>query len=156
VAFTPEQAQHHHATLIGEVVRMLCAGVVHGDLSEFNILLAHIPGEGDLPGVDEPVIIDLPQAVDAAGNNHAQRMLLRDVANLRDFFGQFAPELLKTAYGPEIWSLYQAGLLSKETPLTGHFERSTADVDMQAVLREIDDARDEEAARRLRMATPAL
>jgi RIO kinase 1 len=153
VAFTPEQALQHHATLIAEVVRMLCAGVVHGDLSEFNILLAHIPGEGDQPGVDEPVIIDLPQAVDAAGNNHAQRMLLRDVGNLRDFFGQFAPALLKTEYGPEIWSLYQAGLLSNETPLTGRFERSTADVDMQAVLREIDDARDEEAARRLRMAT---
>jgi RIO kinase 1 len=117
--------------------------------------LAHIPGEGDLPGVDEPVIIDLPQAVDAAGNNHAQRMLLRDVGNLRDFFGQFAPALLKTDFGPEIWSLYQAGLLSNETPLTGHFERSTADVDMVAVLREIDDARDQEAARRLRMATPA-
>ena len=153
VAFTPEQALQHHATLIGEVVRMLCAGVVHGDLSEFNILLAHMPGEGDLPGVDEPVIIDLPQAVDAAGNNHAQRMLLRDVGNLRDFFGQFAPVLRQTEYGPEIWSLYQAGLLSNETPLTGRFERSTADVDMQAVLREIDDARDEEAARRLRMAT---
>ena len=152
VAFTPEQALQHHATLIGEVVRMLCAGVVHGDLSEFNVLLAHIPGEGDQTGVDEPVIIDLPQAVDAAGNNHAQRMLLRDVGNLRDFFGQFAPELLKTEFGPEIWSLYQAGLLSHETPLTGRFERSSADVDMQAVLREIDDARDEEAARRLRMA----
>ena len=155
VAFTPEQALQHHATLIAEVVRMLCAGVVHGDLSEFNILLAHLPGEGDQPGVDEPVIIDLPQAVDAAGNNHAQRMLLRDVGNLRDFFGQFAPELRQTEFGPEIWSLYQAGLLSNETPLTGHYERSTADVDMQAVLREIDDARDEEAARRLRMATPA-
>ena len=155
VAFTPAQALQHHATLIGEVVRMLCAGVVHGDLSEFNILLAHIPGEGDLTGVDEPVIIDLPHAVDAAGNHHAQRMLLRDVGNLRDFFGQFAPALRQTDYGPEIWILYQAGLLSNETPLTGRFERSTADVDMQAVLREIDDARDEEAARRLRMATPS-
>ena len=153
VAFTPAQALQHHATLIGEVVRMLCAGVVHGDLSEFNILLAHIPGEGDLPSLDEPVIIDLPQAVDAAGNLHAQRMLLRDVGNLRDFFGQFAPELRQTDYGPEIWSLYQAGLLGNETALTGRFERSTADVDMAAVLREIDDARDEEAARRLRMAT---
>jgi RIO kinase 1 len=150
VAFTPEQALQHHATLIGEVVRMLCAGVVHGDLSEFNILLAN---SGDTDNVDFPVIIDLPQAVDAAGNNHAQRMLLRDVANLRDFFGQFAPALLKTDFGPEIWSLYQGGLLSNETPLTGHFERSTADVDMQAVLREIDDARAEDAARRLRMAT---
>ncbi|HNV59244.1 MAG TPA: PA4780 family RIO1-like protein kinase [Rhodoferax sp.] len=153
VAFTREQALQHHATLIAEVVRMLCAGVVHGDLSEFNILLAHTPGADGADSVDEPVIIDLPQAVDAAGNNHAQRMLLRDVNNLRDFFGQFAPELLHTQYGPEIWSLYQAGLLSNETVLTGRFERSHADVDMQAVLREIDDARAEDAARRLRMAT---
>ena len=156
VAFTPEQAVQHHATLIGEVVRMLCAGVVHGDLSEFNILLAHMAGEDGAEGRDEPVIIDLPQAVDAAGNNHAQRMLMRDVANLRDFFGQFAPALLKTDYGPEMWSLYQAGLLSNETPLTGHYERSNADVDMEAVLREIDDARAEDAARRLRMATGPL
>ena len=154
VAFTAEQALQHHATLIAEVVRMLCAGVVHGDLSEFNILLAHTPGRGDAPGLDEPVIIDLPQAVDAAGNNHAQRMLLRDVGNLRDFFGQFAPALLKTDYGPEIWSLYQAGLLSNDTQLTGHFERSKADVDMTAVLREIDDARADDAARRLRMSMP--
>jgi len=153
VAFTSEQALRHHATLIAEVVRMLCAGVVHGDLSEFNILLAHTPGVEGAEGVDEPVIIDLPQAVDAAGNNHAQRMLLRDVANLRDFFGQFAPELLHTDYGPEIWSLYQSGLLSNETVLTGVYERAHADVDMQAVLREIDDARAEDAARRLRMAT---
>jgi len=154
VSFTPAQALQHHAALIAEVVRMLCAGVVHGDLSEFNILLAHTPGLGDTPGVDEPVIIDLPQAVDAAGNNHAQRMLLRDVGNLRDFFGQFAPALLKTDYGPEMWSLYQAGLLGNETILTGHFERANADVDMIAVLREIDDARAEDAARRLRMSLP--
>ncbi|MDP3192063.1 PA4780 family RIO1-like protein kinase [Rhodoferax sp.] len=153
VAFTPEQARAHHTTLIAEVVRMLCAGVVHGDLSEFNILLAHTPGTDGADGVDGPVIIDLPQAVDAAGNNHAQRMLLRDVANLRDFFGQFAPELLATQYGPEIWSLYQAGLLGNESVLSGHFERAQASVDMQAVLREIDDARAEDAARRLRMAT---
>jgi RIO kinase 1 len=152
VSFTSEQALRHHATLIREVVRMLCAGVVHGDLSEFNILLAHTFGEGDAEGVDVPVIIDLPQAVDAAGNNHAQRMLMRDVANLRDFFGQFAPALLGTDYGPEIWSLYQGGLLSNETVLTGRYERERADVDMVAVLREIDDARAEDAARRLRMA----
>ena len=151
VAFTPEQALQHHRTLIGEVVRMVCAGVVHGDLSEFNILLA------DEAGQDVPVIIDLPQAVDAAGNNHAQRMLLRDVANLRDFFGQFAPELLGSDYGPEIWSLYQQGVLAQDTLLTGRFDRSTADVDLSAVMREIDDARAEDAARRLRMqqaATP--
>nr|WP_315480212.1 PA4780 family RIO1-like protein kinase [uncultured Rhodoferax sp.] len=147
VAFTEAQALQHHATLVAEVVRMVCAGVVHGDLSEFNILLANADG------VDFPVIIDLPQAVDAAGNNHAQRMLMRDVANLRDFFGQFAPALLTTDYGPEIWSLYQGGLLSNETVLTGHYERAHADVDMAGVLREIDDARAEDAARRLRMAT---
>ena len=148
VAFAPEQALAHHATLIAEVVRMLCAGVVHGDLSEFNILLAHVNG------VDTPVIIDLPQAVDAAGNNHAQRMLLRDVQNLRDFFGQFAPALLATDFGPEIWSLYQAGLLTNDTPLTGQFAHSTTAVDVGGVLREIDDARAEDAARRLRMAAP--
>jgi RIO kinase 1 len=155
VAFTAAQARQHHATLITEVVRMLCAGVVHGDLSEFNILLAHIHGADGAEGVDEPVIIDLPQAVDAAGNNHAQRMLMRDVANLRDFFGQFAPELLATEFGPEIWSLYQGGLLTHETVLTGRYERAHADVDMIAVLREIDDARAEDAARRLRMSTAA-
>ncbi|MNT38540.1 RIO1 family protein [compost metagenome] len=158
VSFTPEDARTHHATLVAEVVRMLCAGVVHGDLSEFNILLAHLPGvdgEAGEGGSDGPVIIDLPQAVDAAGNNHAQRMLMRDVANLRDFFGQFAPELRTTQYGPEIWSLYQTGLLSNETPLTGRYAPEHVDVDMQAVLREIDDARDEDAARRLRMATAA-
>ena len=102
VAFTPEQARAHHATLLKEVVRMLCAGVVHGDLSEFNILLA----------ADGPVVIDLPQAVDAAGNNHAERMLLRDVGNLRGFFGRFAPELLHTEHGHEIWDLYRRGVLT--------------------------------------------
>jgi len=142
VVLTQEEALAHHAMLIGEVVRMLCAGVVHGDLSEFNILLA----------ADGPVIIDLPQAVDAAGNNHAQRMLLRDVANLRGFFGGFAPQLLPTEYGAEIWDLYQRGMLSNETPLTGHFERKAGAVDVGGLMREIDDARAEDAARRLRMA----
>jgi len=139
--FTPAEARLHHGTLLREVVRMLCAGVVHGDLSEFNVLL----------GADGPVIIDLPQAVDAAGNNHAQRMLLRDVANLRDFFGRFAPELLATTYGAEIWDQYQRGTLLPEAVLSGRFERPVAPVDMGGVLREIDDARAEEAARRLRL-----
>jgi RIO kinase 1 len=145
VAFTPEQALAHHASLLSEVVRMLCAGVVHGDLSEFNILLA----------ADGPVIIDLPQAVDAAGNNHAKRMLLRDVENLRDFFGRFAPELLATDHGSEIWALYERGVLTPETPLTGVFVQPSGTVDVGGVMREIDDARAEEAARRLRMATPS-
>ncbi len=144
VVLTPGQAQAHHASLLLEVVRMLCAGVVHGDLSEFNILLA----------ADGPVIIDLPQAVDAAGNNHAQRMLLRDVANLRDFFGRAAPELLQTDYGPEIWGLYQRGVLRPDTVLTGKFKHQSGPVDVGNVMRVIDDARAEEAARVLRMATP--
>ena len=144
VVFTPEDAHRHHASLLKEVVRMLCAGVVHGDLSEFNVLLA----------ADGPVIIDLPQAVDAAGNNHAGRMLLRDVANLRNFFGQFAPDLLKTHYGDEMWELYQRGVLTTDTVLTGRFNHKAGPVDLGGVLREVDDARDEEAARRLRMQAP--
>ena len=143
VVFSPDDALRHHATLIKEVVRMLCAGVVHGDLSEFNILLA----------ADGPVVIDLPQAIDAAGNNHAQRMLQRDVDNLKNFFGQFAPALLATRYGEEIWSLYHRGALSVESVLTGTFERSAKSVDVGAVLREVDDARAEEAARVVRMQT---
>ena len=143
VAFTPEEARGHHAALLTEVVRMLCAGVVHGDLSEFNILLA----------ADGPVIIDLPQAVDAAGNNHASRMLLRDVGNLSGYFGRYAPELLPTDFGPEIWDLYQRGMLHPDVVLTGRFDRSTAAVDLGSVLREIDDARADEAARRLRLQT---
>jgi RIO kinase 1 len=143
VTFTPEQARAHHATLMVEVVRMLCAGIVHGDLSEFNILL----------GADGPVIIDLPQAVDAAGNNHAMRMLLRDVDNLRGFFGRFAPELLPTHYGLEIWDLYQRGELNVEVKLTGRFEQKSAPVDLVNVMREIDDVRAEERARLMRMAT---
>ena len=139
VEFTPEDAIKHHATLLAEVVRMLCAGVVHGDLSEFNVLL----------GADGPVIIDLPQAVDAAGNNHASRMLLRDVANLTSFFGRFAPTLLSTDYGHEIWDLYKSGRLVPDAALTGLFEHSVAPVDVDGVMREIDDVRAEEAARRL-------
>jgi RIO kinase 1 len=142
VIFSEEDARLHHASLLREVVRMLCAGVVHGDLSEFNILLA----------ADGPVIIDLPQAVDAAGNNHASRMLLRDVGNLRGFFGRFAPELLATEYGPEIWDLYRRGLLTTETPLTGRFVPDESNVDLVSVMREIRDAASEDEARRQRMA----
>ena len=141
ISFTPDDARVHHQTLLREVVRMLSAGVVHGDLSEFNILF----------GADGPVIIDLPQAVDAAGNNHAADMLERDVANLRNYFGRFAPELLKTDYGREIWALYEKGLLVPDVVLTGRFVRKLGPVDLGAVLRGIDDAKDEEAARRLRM-----
>ena len=120
---------------------MLCAGVIHGDLSEFNILLA---GDG-------PVIIDLPQAVDAAGNNHAQRLLLRDVDNLRDFFGRFAPDLLATQFGAEIWALYTRGVLQPGSRLSGRFDAPQASVDVADVLRVVGDARDDEAARLLRV-----
>ena len=140
--FSEADALQHHATLIDEVVRMLCAGVIHGDLSEFNVLLA----------ADGPVIIDLPQAVDAAGNNHAPRMLMRDVDNLRTFFGRHAPALLRTQYGPEIWALYAGGLLVPDMPLTGRYEPKAGAVDLSGVLREIEDARLEEAARLQRMA----
>jgi RIO kinase 1 len=139
--FSDADARRHHATLVAEVVRMLCAGVVHGDLSEFNVLLA----------ADGPVIIDLPQAVDAAGNNHAARMLLRDVDNLRHFFGRHAPALLATRYGPEIWALYAGGRLVPDMPLTGRYDHRPGAVDLSGLLREIEDARLEEAARVLRM-----
>jgi len=141
VAFTEEEAIACHHSLMKEVVRMLCAGVIHGDLSEFNILIS----------ADGPVIIDLPQAVDAAGNNHAQAMLTRDVNNLRTYFGQYAPSLLTTQYAKEIWSLYEHGNLHPEVELTGLFESTLPPVDLEGVMREIDDARDEEAARLLRL-----
>ena len=141
VHFTPDQALAHHEILLREVVRMLCAGVVHGDLSEFNILIA----------ADGPVIIDLPQAVDAAGNNHAAGMLERDVANLRNYFGRFAPDLLSTDYGREVWSLYERGLLTTDSVLTGRFNPNLKPVDLESVLLGIEDARFEEAARKLRM-----
>ena len=141
VDFTPEEARIHFQALLRQVVLMLCAGVIHGDLSEFNILL----------GSEGPVIIDLPQAVDAAGNNHAPDMLVRDVANLTSYFGRFAPELLKTEYGKEIWALYEHGELHPQVPLTGYFAHSTKPVDLDGVIREIDDARAEDEARRLRM-----
>ncbi|MCD6706067.1 MAG: serine protein kinase RIO [Thiobacillus sp.] len=141
VEFTPELARVHFQVLLKQVVLMLCAGVIHGDLSEFNILIS----------ADGPVIIDLPQAVDAAGNNHAPDMLARDVANLTGYFGRFAPELLGTDYGKEIWALYEHGALHPDVPLTGRFAHSTKPVDLDGVLREIDDARAEEEARQLRM-----
>jgi RIO kinase 1 len=141
VEFTPEQARTHFHALIRQVVLMLCAGVIHGDLSEFNILISH----------DGPVIIDLPQAVDAAGNNHAKAMLERDVANLADYFGRYAPELATTQYGKEIWSLYEHGELTPDTPLSGRFRQSGKPVDLDSVMREIEDVRLDEEARVRRM-----
>ena len=139
--FSEEEAIELHHELIQEVVRMLCAGVIHGDLSEYNILM-------DPYG---PVIIDLPQAINAAGNPHAEMMLMRDVQNLKDFFGQFAPQLKHTRYGLEIWNLYEAGELTPDTVLTGEAEEDLHQADLVSVLREIEDARREEEARLARM-----
>jgi RIO kinase 1 len=136
VELTPERARECHAYLINQVVRMLCAGIIHGDLSEYNILMA----------TEGPVIIDLPQAVDAAGNNEARPMLLRDVQNLAIYFGQFAPELLTTDYGKEIWKLYEAGALTPEYALTGHFAADTTPVDMAGLMHEIEETRREQEA----------
>lgn len=136
---TPEQARDIHRALIREVVRMLCAGVVHADLSEYNVLLGH----------DGPVIIDLPQAVDAAGNAHAAGMLERDVANITSYLGRFAPELLDTRYGKEIWELYKSGELHPESELTGRFERVEKAVDVDAVIQVVDHALNEEALRQM-------
>jgi RIO kinase 1 len=132
-----EQALAYHAQLLRQVVLMLCAGVIHGDLSEYNILV-------DAAG---PVIIDLPQAIDAASNTEAGAMLERDVANLAACLGRFAPEITDTQYGKEIWALYSAGLLTPETVLTGQVAPDTRPADVGAVLREIDIARREEEER---------
>lgn len=137
LALTEEQALEFHALLIRQVVLMLCTGVIHGDLSEFNILV-------DANG---PVIIDLPQAVDAAANNNAFRMLARDVENLAAHFGQFAQTLLDTRYAEEIWAIYQTGDLAPDTPLTGRFCEDDSPADVQAVMREIVAARAEHEAR---------
>jgi RIO kinase 1 len=133
----PEQARDWHRFLMNQIVRMLCAGLIHGDLSEFNVLLA----------ADGPVIIDLPQAIDAAGNNNAFRMLARDVENITAYCGRYAPELRTTHYAHEIWKLFQSAALRPDTELTGQhvFDETTADVD--GVLHQIEEARREAEAR---------
>ena len=138
LVMSKEQALEYHALLIKEVVRMLCAGIVHGDLSEFNVLI-------DSNG---PVIIDLPQAVDAAANNNAPGMLERDVNNMTAYFGRFAPELLTTRYGKEIWKIYESGNLTPDVILTGQFKSSTKQADVGSIMREINDARDDAIRRK--------
>ncbi|PRB81603.1 PA4780 family RIO1-like protein kinase [Pseudomonas sp. MYb185] len=137
VSMSAEQAIEDHALVMEFVKRMLCEGLVHGDLSEFNVL------------VDEhgPVIIDLPQAVDAAANNNAFSMLQRDVANMSLYYGQYAPELLDTRYAKEMWALYEEGNLTPDTPLTGQFADSDEAADVDAVVAEIKAAQVEEQER---------
>ena len=131
VKLTGSKAREYHRAMIAQIVLMLCAGLVHGDLSEYNVLV----------GSDGLVIIDLPQAMDAAGNNNAAAMLVRDVANMTAYFGRFAPELLVTDYGREIWKLYASGELSPETVLTGRFEQNSRPADVHGVMRDVDSAR---------------
>ncbi len=142
VSMSEEQALEDHATVINDVKRMLVAGLVHGDLSEFNVL------------VDDygPVIIDLPQAVDAAANNHAFSMLERDVRNMTEYYGQYAPQLLKTNYAKEMWALYEDGNLTADTILTGLYEESTESADVDSVMDEIRAVLAEERKRKEREA----
>jgi RIO kinase 1 len=133
VELTPEQARLFHVELVRDVVRMLCLGLIHGDLSEYNVLVAPVG----------PVIIDLPQVVSASGNNAARAMLLRDVHNLRDSLSRFAPELAATHFGEEMWALYEKGELRADTELTGAFVFDEHSADVYAIQMSIEDARQE-------------
>ena len=139
VEMSEELALEYHAMLVNQVVRMLCAGLIHGDLSEYNILVAE----------SGPVIIDLPQAIDAAGNSNAAEMLKRDVANLRSYFSAFAPALIDTQYGKEIWARYESGVLTPELPLTGRVALDERVADVEAVLMQVEMAIRENEIRRM-------
>ena len=139
VEMSEELALEYHAMLVNQVVRMLCAGLIHGDLSEYNILVAE----------SGPVIIDLPQAIDAAGNSNAAEMLERDVANLRSYFSAFAPALIDTQYGKEIWARYESGVLTPELPLTGRVALDERVADVEAVLMQVEMAIRENEIRRM-------
>ncbi len=139
---TEADARAYHAFMIHQVVLMLCAGIVHGDLSEYNILI-------DANG---PVIIDLPQAIDASANNNAKRILEHDVENLANYFGKFAPDILTTQYGKEIWAQFEAGTLKPDSQLTGRFRSNEKRADVRDIVRVIDAVKEAEAARLARMA----
>jgi len=137
VDLSPEQARTFHAQLIGDVVRMLCQGLIHGDLSEYNVLVA----------ASGPVIIDFPQVVSAAGNNAARAMLLRDVHQLRDSLGRFAPELNTTYFGEEMWALYERSELQADSALTGEFVFDQHHADVHSIMASIEEARREATIR---------
>ena len=139
IELSPEVAREYHAFLIQQIVRMLSIGLIHGDLSEFNVLV----------GPEGPVIIDLPQAVNAAGNNGALAMLERDVNNIRGTLGRFAPELLETEYAREMWALFEQGELVADTRLTGVFARDQVAADADSVLVAVEDARQDALQREL-------
>ena len=141
VSMSTEQAIEDHAMVIQQVVKMLCVGLIHGDLSEFNILVDE----------DGPVIIDLPQVIDAAANNSAKMFLERDVNRVTDYYAEFAPELSQTRYADEIWALYEAGELQPDIELTGQFEESDEIADVDTVMMEIKVAMLEEMERRERL-----
>jgi len=133
VELEPDQARQFHQTLVRQVVRMLCCGLIHGDLSPYNVLV----------GPDGPVVIDFPQVVSAGGNNAARSMLLRDVNNLTAYLGRFAPDLLDTWYGEEMWALFEAGSLLPDSELTGTFVHDESTIDLDSVRYAINDAREE-------------
>ena len=141
ISMSAEQAREDHLVVMHYVMRMLCAGIVHGDLSEFNVLV----------DVNGPVIIDLPQAVNAAANNNAQSMLKRDVDNMTRYYSQYAPELIKSQYGKEIWALFENGELQPETELTGHHAENTQAADVDGVMLEIKSIIEEEQDRQQRL-----
>jgi RIO kinase 1 len=141
VSLTQEQAMEDHASIMNDVAQMLSVGVIHGDLSEFNVLLDEFG----------PVIIDLPQAVDASGNNNAKAMLERDVNNMTNYYAQFAPQLASSQYAKEIWNLYENGELRSDFKLTGQFEESDVEADVDEVILQIKAAFEEEQARLERM-----
>jgi RIO kinase 1 len=133
VELSAQTAREYHRVLVQQVVRMLCTGLIHGDLSAYNVLV----------GPDGPVMIDFPQVVSASGNNAARAMLLRDVNNLTAHLGRWAPDLFDTWYGEEMWALFEAGELRPDSELTGEFEPDESEVDLDSIRQSINDAREE-------------
>ncbi|WP_250623038.1 PA4780 family RIO1-like protein kinase [Pinirhizobacter soli] len=133
VELSAQTAREYHRVLVQQVVRMLCTGLIHGDLSAYNVLV----------GLDGPVMIDFPQVVSAAGNNAARAMLLRDVNNLTAHLGRWAPDLFDTWYGEEMWALFETGELRPDSELTGEFEPDESEVDLDSIRQSINDAREE-------------